>query len=150
LVIIFTLETSLSKTINISAPVSKVWETLTNPILIKLWMEDSNTDIEIITDWVVGSSFIIRGNLHGFNLENTGKVLQFDPEKVLKYDYLSNLSNYPDKPENYSAIEFRLEQKENRTELTFTQTNFITEVDYNHAKLYWYATLERMRRVIES
>jgi uncharacterized protein YndB with AHSA1/START domain len=143
------LETTLNKTININAPVSKVWETLTTPALIKLWMEDSSTDIEIITDWVVGSPFIIRGNLHGFSLENKGTVLEFEPEKVFKYDYLSNLSNRPDKPENYSSIEFKLTQVENSTELTFTQSNFVTDVDYKHSKLYWNGTLERMRKVLE-
>jgi uncharacterized protein YndB with AHSA1/START domain len=143
------MKTTFSKTINIKAPVSKVWKTLTNPALIKLWMEDSGTDIEIITDWVVGSPFIIRGDLHGFSLENKGNVLHFEPERVFRYDYLSNLSNRPDKPENYSSIEFRLSQAENRTELTFTQTNFVTDADYKHAKLYWNVTLEKMRKVIE-
>jgi uncharacterized protein YndB with AHSA1/START domain len=143
------LETTLNKTISINAPASRVWEALTNPALIKLWMEDSNTDIEIISDWVVGSPFIIRGNLHGFSLENKGTVLEFESERVLKYDYLSNLSNYPDKPENYSSIEFRLTQAENSIELTFTQANFVTDVDYKHSKLYWNVTLERMRKVIE-
>ncbi|MEK7431847.1 MAG: SRPBCC domain-containing protein [Cyanobacteriota bacterium] len=79
-----------------------------------------------------------------------GSILQFETEKILKYDYLSNLSNYEDKPENYSIIEFKLISIENKTELNFSQSNFITEVDYKHSKLYWNVTLEKLKRVIEN
>ncbi|MEK7435178.1 MAG: hypothetical protein AABZ74_18750 [Cyanobacteriota bacterium] len=73
------MEKTLNKNININAHVSKVWENLTSPKLIKLWMEDSNTNIEIINNWIVGNPFIIRGNLHGFNLENKGRGLLHKP-----------------------------------------------------------------------
>src|SRR4030095_12807143 len=96
----------VSKTILINAPTLKVWETLTNPELMKKWI--SETEINIITDWKVGNPIIMRGSLHRINFENKGIVLQFEPEKILQYNHLSSLSRLPDKPENYSIIEFRL------------------------------------------
>jgi len=138
---------TVNKTITIDAPVSRVWDTLTYPELMKQWMAE--TEIEIITDWKVGSPFVIRGNLHGINFENTGAVLQFEPEKILQYSHLSSLSRLPDKPENYSVVEFRLAPIENRTTLLLTLSNFPTESIYKHLAFYWNVTLEILKRMIE-
>src|SRR5436190_6349108 len=92
------------KTIQINAPTSKVWDALTNPEFMKKWM--SETEIDILTEWKVGTPMVIRGRLHGINFENTGTVLQFEPEKVLQYSHLSSLSRLPDEPESYSVLDF--------------------------------------------
>jgi uncharacterized protein YndB with AHSA1/START domain len=46
----------------IDAPPAAVWRTLTNPILMKQWMAEPDLRIEIVTDWKVGSPFIVRGH----------------------------------------------------------------------------------------
>jgi uncharacterized protein YndB with AHSA1/START domain len=138
----------VSKTILINAPTLKVWETLTNPELMKKWM--SETEINIITDWKIGNPIIMRGSLHRINFENKGIVLQFEPEKILQYSHLSSLSRLPDKPENYSIIEFRLAPIKNQTMLTLTVSNFPTETIYKHLAFYWNVTLEILKRMIEN
>lgn len=92
----------VNKTININAPTSKVWDTLTKPELMKKWL--SETEITIITDWKVGNPIVIRGNLHGINFENKGAVLQFEREQILQYTHLSSLSELPDEPENFPSL----------------------------------------------
>src|SRR5687767_10207996 len=82
------------KTIHINAPISKVWETLTTPELMKKWMFEK--EIEILTDWTVGSPILIRGHLERMKFENKGRFLQFEPEKILRYSHLSSLSRLPD------------------------------------------------------
>jgi len=136
-----------NKTIHINAPTSKVWDALTNPELMKKWM--SETKIDIITDWEVGNPIVIRGTLNGKNFENNGTVLQFELEKILQYNYLSSLSRLPDKPENYSVLEFRLTPMENQTTLTLALSNFPTETIYKHLAFYWNVTLEILKRMIE-
>jgi uncharacterized protein YndB with AHSA1/START domain len=136
-----------NKTIHINAPISKVWDTLTTPELMKKWM--SETEIDIITDWSVGSSILIRGRLHRIKFENKGTVLQFEPEKTLQYSHLSSLSRLPDKPESYSVFEFGLTPKSNQTTLTLTVSNFPTENIYKHLAFYWNVTLEILKRMIE-
>lgn len=136
------------KTITINAPTSQVWDTLTNPELIKKWM--SETDIDIITDWNVGSPIIIRGDLHGIYFENNGTVLQFEQQHILQYNHLSSLSALPDEPENYSIIEFRLSPTENQTTLTVTLSNFPTEEIYRHLAFYWNVTPEILKKQIEN
>jgi len=125
-----------------------VWEALTNPELMKKWM--SETEINIITDGKVGSPMIIRGNLHGIKFENKGTVLQFEPEKILQYNYLSSISRLPDQPGNYSSIEFQLALIEDQTALTVLVSNFPTEIIYKHLAFYWNVTLEILKRLIEN
>jgi uncharacterized protein YndB with AHSA1/START domain len=137
----------MSKTVTINAPTSKIWEALTNPDLMKKWM--SELEIEILTDWKVGNLVVIRGKLHGIKFENKGRVLQFEPEKILQYSHLSSLSRLPDKPENYSVFDFRLTPKEDLTLLTLTVSNFPTESIYKHLAFYWNVTLEIFKRMIE-
>jgi uncharacterized protein YndB with AHSA1/START domain len=137
-----------TKTITINAPTSQVWDRLTNPELIKKWM--SETDIDIITDWKVGSPVIIRGDLHGIYFENNGKVLQFEQQHILQYNHLSSLSELPDEPDNYSIIEFRLSPTENQTNLTITLSNFPTEEIYRHLAFYWNVTPEILKKQIEN
>jgi uncharacterized protein YndB with AHSA1/START domain len=137
----------VSKTIHINAPTSAVWETLTQPELMKRWM--SETDLDILTDWRVGNPFIVRGLLHRVKFENKGTVLQFEPEKLLQYSHLSSLSRLPDKPESYTILEFSLTPINDQTALTFTASNFPTEMIYKHFRFYWNVTLEIIKRMIE-
>ena len=140
-------EDVLSKTVRINAPVSKIWEGLTNPVIMKKWM--SETEIDILTDWKVESPIILRGRLHGIKFENKGRVLQFEPEKILQYSHLSSLSRLPDRTENYSVLDFRLATNEPQTALTLTLSNFPTESIDKHLAFYWNVTLEIFKRLME-
>ncbi len=135
------------RTVNIDAPASKVWEALTTPELMKKWMSES--EIDIFTDWIVGHPFIIRGRLHGIKFENTGTVLAFIKEKVLRYSHLSSISRLPDTPESYSVFEFVLTPIDHQTSLTITVSNFPTETIYKHLVFYWNVTPEILKRMIE-
>lgn len=138
----------IDKTIIIKAPPSAVWHTLTNPGLMKQWMAEPEMALEIITDWKVGSPIVIKG-FHHIKFENKGTVLQFEPDSVLQYNYLSSLSRLPDKPENYSIIGFGLAPLKNQTSLTLTISNFPTETIFKHIDFYWSTTIEIMKKLIE-
>ena len=57
-------------------------------------------------------------------VENKGIVISCDKEKKLSYSHLSSLSRLPDKPENYSILEFVLTPVDQQTLLTLFITNF--------------------------
>ena len=137
----------IHKTITIHAPVSAVWNALTEPQLMKAWMLD--TEINIVTDWIVGNPFRIIGNLHWTDFETRGSVLQFDPGKVVSYSFLSSLSELRDDPENYSIIEFSLTARPNETTVDLTLRNFPTEVIYRHLLFYWTVTLQELKKFAE-
>lgn len=136
-----------NKTVDIDVSASIVWKALTIPDLMKKWM--SETDITILTDWKVESPILIRGNLSGVNFENMGKVLQFEPENILRYSHLSSLSKLPDRPESYSIIEFKLSPTEEQTTLHVTVSNFPTEIIYKHLAFYWNVTPGILKRMLE-
>jgi uncharacterized protein YndB with AHSA1/START domain len=138
-----------TKTIEIEAPTFKVWAALTQPELMKKWMADAETEINILTDWIVGDPIIMRGKLHRMKFENKGRVLQFEREKILQYSHLSSLSRLPDEPNSYSILEFRLTPIDHGTSLTLTLSNFPTEAILKHLVFYWNVTLEILKRKIE-
>lgn len=135
----------VNKTVYINTPPARVWQFLTIPKLMKEWMFPE--EIDILTDWQVGSPIVIRGALHGVPFENKGVVLQFEPEQVLKYSHLSSASRLPDEPASYSFIEFRLTAvTESQMALTLILSNFPTQVIYQHLAYYWNVTLELIKR----
>jgi uncharacterized protein YndB with AHSA1/START domain len=136
---------TLKKMIDIFAPVSTVWDALTKPDLIKLWLYGTNT----ISDWKVGSPIIFTGTWQGKEYKDKGTILDFNAEKILKYSYWSGFSGMPDSPENYSIITFELTPKENFTLLTLTQSDFANETMYEHSDTNWSSTLNGMKTIIE-
>ena len=139
-----------SKSVEIIAPAPKVWAALTNPELMKKWMADPETEINIATDWIVGNPMIIHGTLHRIKFRNMGTVLQFEPERALTYTHLSSLSRLPDEPSSYSVMEFQLASIEDRTNLKLTLSNFPTESIFKHLVFYWNVTLELLKKMIET
>ena len=135
----------LIKTISIKASTSKVWNTLTNPDLIKEWLFGT----KVISDWKVGSQILFTGNWQGTDYLDKGTILKFNIEKNFQYNYWSSFSGLPDSPENYSVITFELTPENQDTMLTLTQSNFATETMYEHSNKNWDATLNFMKNLIE-
>lgn len=137
----------VTKTVTIKAPAARVWAALTDPVLMPQWMAES--PIEIITDWMVGSPIVIRGELHGINFVNDGKVLACEPEQRLTYTQLSSISELPDVPENYAVVSFFLTPEGADTGLTVTVRNFATTAIYKHLAFYWPVALGVCKRFVE-
>jgi len=138
---------TFNKEIIINSTVFKVWDALTNPVQIKLWISDFET--EILSSWKAGDSIIIRGDLHGIPFENKGTVLKFEPPELFQYNFISSLSELADKPENYVEVEFSLKPGSTETTLVLTLRNLHTYEIYKHNYFYWTTTLEIIKRLIE-
>lgn len=135
------------KTTAIAAPATRVWAALTEPGLMKQWMAE--TEMEIITDWVVGHPFIIRGPWYKTYFENRGTVLHYDAEQALSYSHLSSLSRLPDAPENYTVLLFTLQETEGQTKVDLELSNFPTDAIYHHFAFYWTVALDLLRKFVE-
>lgn len=134
---------------SILAPVSSVWSYITVPDLIQIWMPEQGTELQIESDFIVGSRFLIKGKLHGSDFVNHGKVLVNDFQNTFSYSHLSSISMLPDLPENYSIIQFSLLSVHNKTELIFSAQNFASESIYRHINFYWQGTLQHLKELIE-
>jgi uncharacterized protein YndB with AHSA1/START domain len=135
------------KEIRINASVSKVWDALTNPEVIKLWLWEDG--LIVTSDWKVGSPIIFSGKYNDYNYKDKGTILKLEKEKVFQYNYWGKLSQLADIPENYTVIEFVLTPGENKTILTLTQSNCVTYEIYAHWNFYWMVTLDILRKLLE-
>ena len=103
--------------INIEAPLQRVWDTLTNPELVKKWQYGS----ELNTDWNVGSSIRFRTEWEGTVFEQWGKVLEIIPGQLIKYSLFAPRPGLEDKTENYFTMSYILTDKKTHIALEIIQ-----------------------------
>lgn len=134
-----------SKTVIVKASVSKVWEALTKPELIKKYFFGTDAS----TDWKKGSPIFFRGEWEGKPYEDKGTILDIIPEKMVKYSYWSSFSGVPDVPENYANITYELSSKDGVTTLTITQDGLDSEERKTHSESNWGMVLDNLKKLIE-
>ena len=138
----------VERTVAIAATPAVVWRALTEPTLMRRWMGEPEMQIEIDTDWAVGSPFVVRG-FHHVRFEGRGTVRAFEPERALEYTQLSSVSRLPEVPENHSVIGFALAPQGDGTSLTLTLRDFPTHTIYKHLDFYWRTTLQILKQFVE-
>lgn len=111
-------------------------------------MGDSETNIQVRTNWKVNSPIVIRG-FHHLDFENRGTVLQYDCNRKLIFTHLSSLSGLEDKKENYTVLAFILTPADQQTRLTLNIENFPTESIQKHLEFYWRTTVLIIKQYAE-
>lgn len=129
----------------INAPSEKVWNTLTQPDLIKEYLFGTETK----TDWRTGSSIEFSGNYEGKEYHDKGIIQQVLPQKLLQYTYHSSMSGLEDKPENYFNVSYELDEENGKTRLTLKCENLPNEEGRVHAEKNWEGVLEKIKEVTE-
>lgn len=132
-------------TTTINAPASKVWQALVNPEIIRQYLFDT----EVISDWKVGSPITYKGEWEGKPFEDKGKILEIEPEKILKSTHWSPLSGVADSPENYHTVSYTLSDHGDRTEVTIAQDNNASEEEKAHSQKNWETVLAGMKKLLE-
>jgi uncharacterized protein YndB with AHSA1/START domain len=93
-----------SQSIEINATCESVWDTMTNPEKIKVYLYGTETN----TDWKVGSPIVFQGNYEGHVYNDKGNVLEVKENELLKYNYWSSMSGTEGKIENYFIFTYRI------------------------------------------
>jgi len=131
--------------ITINAPASRVWDALTKPDLIKLYLFGT----QVTTDWRVGSPITYQGMWEGKAYKDKGQVLQVEPGKLLVSTFWSSLSGLPDVPENYQTVRYELSAEGNGVRLTITQDNNHSQEEADHSAQNWKTVLDGIRKLLE-
>ena len=131
--------------IDIKAPVSKVWDALTMPEIIKEYFFGTET----YTDWKTGSPIIFKGEWKGKSYVDKGTILEIEKYKMIKYDYWSSMSTIEDKPENYMIVTYHLKDKGEHTNLVVTQENIPDENSKVHSQENWKKIMGDMKKLVE-
>ena len=135
-----------SQSIEINAKAENVWETLTNPEKVKIYLFGTET----ITDWKVGSAIIFQGNYNGQQYKDKGNVLENSEYKVLSYNYWSGFSGLEDKLENYSLVTYKIEVISiNKVKFTWTQKGFANKDGQCHTEQGLKTMLEQIKKLAE-
>ncbi|QNL52684.1 SRPBCC domain-containing protein [Olivibacter sp. SDN3] len=137
-----------STTVTINSDPAKVWNTLTNPEVMREWMGEPEMKIKVNTDWKINSPILISG-FHHVNFVSKGFVLQYDTEKKLSYSHLSSISRLPDISDNYTILQFILIPVDKQTQLTISIENFPTETIRKHLEFYWRTTIVTIKKTAE-
>ena len=106
-------------TIKIKAEPQKVWDALTKPELVKKWQYGS----DLITDWNIGNDIRFETEWDGKIYKQWGKVLEINPNKLIKYSLFAPRPELEDKPENYFIMKYLLTDENNG----FTKLDIIQE-----------------------
>lgn len=133
-------------TTTINAPISKVWEALTNPSLIKQYLYGT----EVTSDWKVGSPITYKGEWQGKAYEDKGKILQMEPERLLVSTFWSSLAGLPDVPENYKTVRYELSPENGGTRITLTQDNNASQEEADHSQKNWNTVLDELKKLLET
>ncbi|MHB8086477.1 MAG: SRPBCC family protein [Dehalococcoidia bacterium] len=131
--------------INISSPISRVWEALTNPEVIKQYMFGTN----VVSDWKEGSQILWKGEWQGKVYEDKGVILKLEPHSLIQYSHFSPLSELPDAPENYHIVTIELSGKGPNTLVSLSQDNNSSENQREHSEKNWEMMLVELKRILE-
>ncbi|MBI2042022.1 MAG: SRPBCC domain-containing protein [Candidatus Nealsonbacteria bacterium] len=131
--------------ISINISISKVWEALTEPEIIKQYMFGTN----VVSDWKVGSSVVWRGEWQGKSYEDKGEILKIEEGRTLQYSHFSPLMGKPDVPENYHTITIELSSDGAQTTISLSQDNNATEEAREHSEKNWDIMLDGLKKLLE-
>ena len=136
----------VTASIDIAADLSRVWEVLTNPEIIKEYLFGTQT----ITDWKVGSEIVFQGEYEGRKYRDHGVIRENVFHKLISWTYWTGFSGLEDKPDNYSLVSWRLNPKGNNlVTLTWTQKGFASEEGQKHSQSGMKAFLEQVKDIAE-
>jgi len=136
----------VSKSIEIESDAESVWDALTNPEKIKVYLFGTET----ITDWKLGNPIIFQGEYNGQQYKDKGNVLENQRNKLLKYNYWSGFSGLEDKIENYSVVTYTIQNiNDNSVKFTWTQEGFANEAGQQHLEQGLSGMLKQIKKLVE-
>jgi len=136
---------NVEKHIDIKASKEKVWDALTNPMVIKKYLFGT----EAISEWKVGSTLIFRGEFDRQEYADKGIIQRLDIGELFQYTYLSSFSGLEDKDENYHLITYTLELMHKGVSLQLKHENIQNEKARDHAYNNWDFVLKEIKEIVE-
>jgi uncharacterized protein YndB with AHSA1/START domain len=139
-------ELKTSETIMINAMPEKIWDALTNPKKISVYLFGAET----ITDWNVGSLIFFKIRSEDQVFIDKGIVIENQVNNVLKYKFWSGFCGLEDKPENYSLVLYTIEKlADKKSKFTWTQEGFANEENRRNSQNGLKGILEQIKKISE-
>jgi uncharacterized protein YndB with AHSA1/START domain len=126
-------------------PSEKVWDALTNPVLIKQYFFGTDA----VSEWKVGKPIFFRGTWEGKPYEDKGTILALLPGNYIKYNYWSSFSGTEDIPENYANVTYEVTPSPEGCILVITQDNIVSAESRDHSEKNWGMILDGMEKLLK-
>ncbi len=136
---------SAEVSISLQSSLTKVWNALTDPDLIRQYF----LGVNVITDWKVGGSIVYKGEWEGHAFEDKGIIRVYEPEKRLEVDYWSAFSGTLDELENYQKVTYTLTRQNEDVLLTITQDNIPNLESVASTEKNWMSVLNGLKNLLE-
>ena len=144
----------VENSIVIQAPIEKVWDALTNPEQTSKYMFGCET----VSNWKPGNSLLWRGSNEGQEMVFAkGFIRQIEPYSLLQYTVIDPNATYPDIPENYLNVTYRIATENGHTILTVIQDGFegAAEGEKRYIEVYnngegWNPILVEIKKLLET
>jgi uncharacterized protein YndB with AHSA1/START domain len=121
----------VSESLQINVSKERMWDVLTNPIIIKEYLYGTET----ITDWKEGSTIVFQGEYRGHKYKDKGIVESIVLHKKISYWYWSGFSGTEDLKENYSLVSYCIDEvSEGEIRFSWTQKGFSTIEGFEHTQ----------------
>ncbi len=134
----------VKKKIDIDATPDQVWEALTNPEKTKKYF----FKCKVLSDWKTGSSITFKGKMFFIiNFEMSGKILEIEPLKLLKYNLKNSNSS------SVSIVTDKLTYENGITTLTINDDVGQTEgaeKRFKKSNKGWDKILNGLKELVES
>jgi uncharacterized protein YndB with AHSA1/START domain len=134
----------VERAVKISAPPEDVWRAIVEPELGAQWM-----GMRILCDWQIGSTILLTETPLGPDYREQGKLLDFEPGRLLRYDHYSSLWRIPDHPSSRAVVSLELDADGSATRVLFRHELPIVEAIAEHSDLFWRVGLEQLKALFE-
>ena len=135
-----------SHSILIKTSPEKMWEVLTNPEKIALYLYGTKTE----TDWRIGSPISFSGSYEDTTYSDKGIVMANVPYSLIAYDYWSQFSGLEDIPDNYCEVSYHIQDNNDGTvKFTWQAIGFKDEESQQHNNSGMPALLELIKKIAE-
>ena len=134
----------LETTIELNAPISKVWQGLTDPKYVKQYFYGT----DLLCDWEKGKPILFKGEWEGKTYEEKGEIIEIEKGISVTYSYLA--TGFEDTPGNYSFITYHLTPKGDKSSLTLTQVGFNNREACDHSAEGWKNVLHGLKKLLEN
>jgi len=139
-----TLQSSHSIVIN-ATPI-KLWEILTNPEKIAVYLYGTKTE----TDWRIGSPISFSGTYDDKIYNDKGIVMANVPYSLIAYDYWTQFSGLEDIHENYCEVSYHIKDLNyGKVKFTWMQIGFKDDKSLENHNRRLPALLEQIKTLAE-
>lgn len=130
--------------INTSAKI--LWTVLTESPYTQEYMFNCS----VTTTWCEGDPILWHGVFQGYEANQKGVVLVYDPYREISYTTFDPNFGLPDEEESYIRVTYILREENDHTELTITNETFDgSEERIEHIGQGWDMVLEKLKNCAE-